>query len=98
MYKVRPEAPIDIIRAFAAMHEGGYSYHLKDNNVNDGTILFQTRCPIEDLREMWDEKNKDLHVMIQTLNYVKDYTGERYFTKYSYKKDDPAKYISEDES
>jgi len=26
--------------------------------------------------------NKNLHVMIETLNFVKDYTGERYFRKY----------------
>jgi len=98
MYKVRPEAPIDIAWAFAAIHEGGYSYHLKDNKKSDGAILFQTRCPIEDLREMWYEKHKDLHVMIETLNYAKDYTGERYFTKYWEQKDDLGKYISDDES
>jgi hypothetical protein len=36
--------------------------------------------------------------MIETINYAKDYTGERYFTKYYEEKDDAGRYISEDES
>jgi len=82
LYKVRFEAGIDIAYAFAAIHMAKYSYYLKDNNSNDGAIIFKTKCPIDELREIWDEMNKDLHVMIESLNYVNDYTGERYYCDY----------------
>jgi len=80
IYKVKAEAPMDLVWAFHTITEYGYSY--KPRPSNDGTIIFSTKVDIEDLREMWDAEKKDLHVMIESLNYVDDYTGDRYFTKY----------------
>ena len=80
LYKVRAEAPIDLVWAFHALTKAGYTYEPIDSR--DGAILFSTRCSIWKLRLLWNTMNKDLHVMIESLDFANDYTGERYFTKY----------------
>lgn len=98
VYEVRAEAKVDLVWAFAAITDDGYSYTPKCTP--DGRIIFSTKCPIENLREIWNDVNKDLHVMIETLDFANEYTGERYFTKYwdaktSEKKADLAYYNSD---
>ena len=95
VYKVSAEAPIDIAWAFSALHEAGWSYRMRDDP--NGILCFQTGCDIGELRELWDEKKKDLHVMIESLDYANEYTGDRYFTKYWDNKEEPEAYYSEDE-
>jgi hypothetical protein len=97
VYEVRAEAPIDLVWAFYAITEAGYSYTPK--TATDGRIIFSTKAHISDLREAWNEQKKDLHVMIETLNYVDDYTGERYFIRYwdAKKNDDDDYYCSDSE-
>jgi len=98
VFRVHAEAPVDLVWAFHAITDAGYSYTPKCTS--DGKIIFSTKCHITELREIWDEMEKDLHVMIETLDYVDDYTGERYFTKYMDYNDDKDSvdyYCSEDE-
>ena len=80
VYKVHAEAPIDLVWAFYAITEAGYSYTPKPSN--DGNIVFSSKCDISELRYLWNDQKKDLHVMIESLDYVDDYTGDRYFTRY----------------
>jgi hypothetical protein len=98
IYRVRVEAPVDLVWAFYAITDAGYSYTPKCSA--DGQIIFSTKCSIDELRFLWDDLKKDLHVMIETLDYVDDYTGERYFTKYMDYNDDKNSvdyYCSEEE-
>jgi len=98
VFMVRAEAPVDLVWAFHAITDAGYSYTPKCTT--DGKIIFSTKCHITELREIWHEMEKDLHVMIETLDYVDDYTGERYFTKYIDYNDDKDSvdyYCSEEE-
>jgi len=90
IYEVKAEAPVDLVWAFAAITDWGYSY--KPKCTADGRIIFSTKAPISDLREAWNTQKKDLHMMIETLNYIDDYNGDRYFTKYSDAKEDPEDY------
>ena len=96
VYKVRCEMSVDVAWAFSAIHEEGYSYRMRDDP--SGNICFQTDVTIDEIRELWDEKNKDLHVMIESLNYSNDYSGERYFTRYSDEKNKDDKYISDSDN
>jgi len=97
VYEVRVEAQVDLVWAFAAIHNDGYSY--TPQCTPDGRIIFSTICSIEQIRKLWNTLNKDLHVMIETLNYTDDYDGDRYFIKYwdAKKKDDDHAYISDEE-
>ena len=97
VYEVRAEAKVDLVWAFAAIHDDGYSYTPKCTP--DGRIIFSTKCSIEQIRELWSDLNKDLHVMIESLNYADDYDGDRYFTKYwdAEKKKDDYAYVSDHE-
>jgi hypothetical protein len=98
VYRVKAEAPVDLVWAFHAITDAGYSYTPKCTA--DGQIIFSTKCHITELREIWDDAKKDLHVMIETLDYVDDYTGDRYFVKYTDSNDDNMSvdyYCSEEE-
>lgn len=97
-YRVRVEAPLDALWAFAAITDSGRKYKL-EHSTHD-TITFSSGSSIWMIRRLWNKANKDLHVMIETLNFVNDYTGERYFRKYwdantEEKKDDLAYYNSD---
>ena len=98
LYKVRAEAPIDLVWAFHALTKAGYTYKPHDS-IGD-VITFSTRCSLWKLRLLWNTMHKDLHVMIESLDFANDYTGDRYFTKYwdaktAEKKEDLAYYNSE---
>lgn len=98
LYKVRAEAPIDLVWAFHAITKAGYTY-MPHTSIG-GDITFSTKCSLWKLRLLWNTLNKDLHVMIETLNFANEYTGDRYFTKYwdaktSEKKEDLAYYNSD---
>ena len=97
-YKVRVETPDDSTWAFAAITNARCNYKLEYST--DDTITFTTRVAIWGLRRLWNKMDKNLNVMIETLNFVNDYTGERYFRKYwdantDEKKDDLAYYNSD---
>ena len=99
-YKVRVETPDDSTWAFAAITNARCKYKLEYST--DDTITFSTRVAIWGLRRLWNKMDKNLRVMIETLNFVNDYTGERYFRKYwdantSDQKDDLAYYNSDSE-
>jgi hypothetical protein len=79
-YRVRVETPNDSVWAFAAITNVGRKYKL-ESSTHD-TITFTSGVTIWQLRRLWNKMNKNLRVMIETLNFVKDYTGERYFRKY----------------
>ena len=90
VYEVRAGAPLDFVWAFAAIHDDGYSYKAKI--ATDDRVIFSTKAPINEIRQAWNTQKKDLYVMIQTLNYVDDYTGYQYFTRYWDTKKDPDDY------
>ena len=97
-YKVRVETPDDSTWAFAAITNAGREYKLE--GFTHDTFTFTSAVTIWRLRLLWNTIDKDLRVMIETLNFVKDYTGERYFRKYydantDEKKDDLAYYNSD---
>jgi len=48
---------------------------------------------------IWHTLKKDLHVMVESVDYVEDYVGDRYFTKYWENPTDGsiADYLSDDE-
>jgi len=97
-YKVRVETPDDSTWAFAAITNAGREYKLE--GFTHDTFTFTSAVTIWRLRLLWNTIDKDLRVMIETLNIVNDYTGERYFRKYwdantSDKKDDLAYYNSD---
>jgi hypothetical protein len=97
-YRVRVETPDDSKWAFAAITNVGRKYKIQDST--DDTITFTSSVTIWRLRLLWNTANKNLRVMIETLNFVNDYTGERYFRKYydantDEKKDDLAYYNSD---
>jgi hypothetical protein len=79
-YRARIETPNDSIWAFAAIRNAGRKYKLEHST--DDTITFTSGVTIWQLRRLWNKMNKNLRVMIETLNFVNDYTGERYFRKY----------------
>ncbi|CAK7994671.1 Hypothetical protein POVR1_LOCUS195 [uncultured virus] len=47
----------------------------------DAEVTFESRMSLIEIRELM-ETIPDSHVMIETLNYQKDYTGERYYDDY----------------
>lgn len=97
-YRVRVETPDDSKWAFAAITDSGRKYKLEYST--DKTITFTSGSSIWMIRRLWNKANKNLNVMIETLNFVNDYTGKRYFRKYwdantDEKKDDLAYYNSD---
>ena len=42
-------------------------------------VTFETQLGLETLRQLMMKEIPDGHVMLETLNYQKDYTGERYY-------------------
>ncbi|CAK7994666.1 Hypothetical protein POVR1_LOCUS190 [uncultured virus] len=42
-------------------------------------VTFETQLGLETLRQLMMKEIPNGHVMLETLNYQKDYTGERYY-------------------
>ena len=88
-YKARAEFMIDMNSAIAAMDDAGIDYTFLRCTKADCHVYFETPYPIDVIRKLWYDANADLHYMIESLDFVDDYTGDRYFEKYI---DDPKKY------
>jgi len=83
---------IDINNAIIAMDRAYLDYNLKQDQ-HDCHIYFDAPCPINVIRKLWYDEKTNLDYMIETLDYVHDYTGDRYFKKYQ---KDPMKYENYD--
>jgi len=92
-YKALAEAMVDVNNAIAAMDDAGIDYTLLRCTTADCHIFFETPYPIDVIRKLWYDEKLDLHYMIESLDYVDDYTGERYFEKYE---KNPKKYENYD--
>jgi hypothetical protein len=88
-YKALAECTVDVNNAIAIMDEADIDYTLLRCTTADCHIYFETPYPIGELRKLWYDENLDLHYMIESLDYVDDYTGIRYFEKYE---NNPKKY------
>lgn len=77
----------DINNAILAMDKAWIYYKITDDE-SDCHIYFDAPCPINVIRKLWYDEKRNLDYMIETLDYVYDYTGDRYFKKY---KNDPKK-------
>ena len=88
-FKFRAETIIDItnllnIRAFL-VNMRKITIEADEFNMPDVDVTMFTygHCSLENLRNTIVESGvDDLHVIIETLNYADDYTGERYYTEY----------------
>lgn len=77
-YKARPECAADYMTALAVLHEHNIAYVPKQTT--DASLYIETKCTIEDLRKIWTDANKDLHYIVETLNYSENFNGRRWYT------------------
>lgn len=76
-YCFRAEVPLDVEEAM----KGKWFSDLKvtkDQNFPDCEVEFTSELSIEAIRNIF-QKVIDGHVMIESLNYANQYTGERYY-------------------
>ena len=82
LYKARAEFPRDVIVGVHLLCESpegaqrGVLVAEIRQNFLDAELVFASRHSLEDIREHW-RMVPDLHVMIQTVQKVENYTGER---------------------
>lgn len=88
-YKALAECMADVNNACAAMDEAGIDYTFLRCTKADCHMYFETPYPIDVIRKLWYDEKLDLHYMIESLDFVDDYSGDRYFEKYI---NDPKKY------
>jgi hypothetical protein len=83
VYKVRAEVPRDVIMGFLSHTLAGTDACTKIVTIDYApivfapTVTFASTLTLDELRSAW-KKVDDLHVMIDTVANIEDYTGERF--------------------
>jgi hypothetical protein len=97
-YKASAECAIDVNNAISIMQDTDMEYTILKCISPGCSIYFESPHTIDQFRKVWHHYARmDLYYMIESLDYVDDYTGKRYFEKYHDGGDGPENYMSDEE-
>jgi hypothetical protein len=103
-YGLRFEVALDVIVTLSLLDKKEIAYTIPEKNsatayelikgqlTDERSFFFDSPCPIHTLREALDSEMKDIDTVIESLDYIDDFTGELYFRRYLNSISDPERY------